>query len=296
MSDSSPASSRRTCVRGCTGKTTGSSSEPSCRTRVTNSASRTGSSTFVARCAVMSTPRRSSTGLRATPLAASASMTGFPTTRMRSGATPSADRNDAAISVGARWTVARSAITRRFSSSMERSLNERSPASKWTTPTPWRRAAIAVSGAVYVSPRTSTASGRCCSSSSKASPSSVPTRCPSVPDSSHVASGGHPIASNRWPAMRGSVCCPVAMQRTSWLALRSDRTTSASLMTSGRVPIGTVILTPRTPLRSSGASRRRAAPPGAPVARARPGWRAGTRRPGRHRRATRAAARRRTAG
>ena len=89
----------------------------------------------------------------------SASSTGLPTTAIRSAGTPSASRNRRASSVGARCSAHVAAATRRLTSSIEVGLNERSPASRWTTGTSWLRAARQYAGTVWVSPSTSTASG-----------------------------------------------------------------------------------------------------------------------------------------
>src|SRR5947208_2143116 len=138
---SSPYSRNRRAVRGCTGKRTGPSSAPSAATRFTRRASRSGSSTLLARWAVTRMPVRRCGGTGARPRSCSASMTGLPTTKTRSAGTPSAARNAAARGVGAKCSCAVAAATRRLTSSTLRSLKLRSPASTWAKGRPAARAA-----------------------------------------------------------------------------------------------------------------------------------------------------------
>ncbi len=97
-----PDESSRRAVRGCTGNRTGPTWTDSASTSATSRASRVGSSTFVGRCAVTSTPVRRSGGTGARPRSRSASTTGLPTTNTRSAGTPSAASSAADRAVGAK--------------------------------------------------------------------------------------------------------------------------------------------------------------------------------------------------
>ena len=127
----------------------------------TSRSRRAGSSTFVARCAVTTTPRRWRRRDAVGPEAAQR-VGDRVADRADAGADgiPSSARNWAASGVGARCSDVIAATARRLTSSRERSLNERSPASRCTTGTWWRRAASPNSGTVLVSPSSTTASGR----------------------------------------------------------------------------------------------------------------------------------------
>ena len=165
-SDPSISASSVCRVRGCTGKTTGSSA-PISRSPWSTSRRSSASSTLAGRCRVTSAypplrrpiPATIGRALAASRCATSVSIMTLPTNAILAGSTPSLRRLASASRDGVNRRSASWSVTRRLiSSGMVRS-RERRPASTWATRTPSLAHTRAQATVELTSPTTTTQSG-----------------------------------------------------------------------------------------------------------------------------------------